>query len=156
MDTIHLLLYPAHHSCRVLQLWTLEEFNLLKTQRPPLIPTPSPPCPLLLVLQCALLADKEFMLWPLFTGKNVPTCVGRHAFRLSEKNACYFCLGCSVCHLHAMLHRGFCCKLFALGDVQANADTFYDASFPSMSPSIHIKPVFPTDKNGESGDLKML
>lgn len=29
----------------------------------------------LLVLQCSLLADKEFMLWPLFTGKNVPTCV---------------------------------------------------------------------------------
>lgn len=41
-------------------------------------------------------------------------------------------LGFSVCHRHAMLHRGFCCKLFALGDVQTNADTFYDASFLSV------------------------
>lgn len=31
--------------------------------------------PWLLVFHCLLLADQEFMLWPLFTGKNVLTCV---------------------------------------------------------------------------------
>ena len=31
-----------------------------------------------------------------------------------------------------MLQRVFCWKLFALGDVQANADTFYDTSLLSL------------------------
>jgi len=42
------------------------------TTNPLSFPTLSP---WLLVLQCLLLADKEFMLSPLFTEKNVPTCV---------------------------------------------------------------------------------
>lgn len=79
-------------------------------------------------------------------------CLGWHAICLSEKNVGYFCLGCSVCHLHAMLHRGFCCKLFALGDVQTNADTFDDAPLlPSLTFQPHKASVsqLPSHKKGD-------
>lgn len=119
MDTVQLVLHPAHHSCVAVvdAVWSAQPTT--PTTNPHSFPTLSP---WLLVLQCLLLSDEEFMLWPLFTGKNVPTCVWADMPFVWVKNVCYFCWGCLVCHLHAMLHRGFCCKLFALGD----ADTFND------------------------------
>lgn len=69
-----------------------------------------------------------------------------HLFEWEE--CVYLHLGCSVCHLHAMLHRGFCCKLFALGNVRSNSDTFYDAPYSPAWPSIYTRPLFRGHEKG--------
>lgn len=87
---IQFVLYPAHYA-RGLPLWTIWCPCLMPTTLPKCIPTL---LPWLLVPQCMPLVDKEFILRPLFTENNVPTCVRADmpfvcVFHCSMPSSCY-------------------------------------------------------------------
>lgn len=103
---IQLVLYPSLYA-RGLQLWTIWCPCLMPTTIPKCFPTL---LPWLLVPQCMLLVDKEFILRPLFTENNPHLCSGWHAICLRVKNVCSP-FHCSLCHLHAALHEGFCSQM---------------------------------------------